>query len=82
MVLLGSYGALALIPTAIGIAGMVAYSVGRRTREIGLRVAFGATPASLLRMFSSSVLNLVDCGAGPRHPELVGRYGIDAGTSL
>lgn len=62
MVVLGAYGALALILTAIGIAGVVAYSVSRRTREIGLRMAFGATPSSLLRMFGSSALKLTIAG--------------------
>ncbi|MEO8431936.1 MAG: FtsX-like permease family protein, partial [Acidobacteriota bacterium] len=40
----GALGGLGLLVTAIGLAGLVAYSVSRRTREIGLRLAVGARP--------------------------------------
>jgi putative ABC transport system permease protein len=62
MVLLVAYGALALALTTIGVGGLVAYSVSRRTQEIGLRISFGATPSGLLRMFSSGVLKLAIVG--------------------
>ncbi len=62
MVLLGGYGALALALTAIGVAGLVAYAVSRRTQEIGLRISFGASRPDLLRMFAAGSLKLVGAG--------------------
>jgi predicted permease len=62
MVLLAAYGALALALTTIGVGGLVAYSVNRRTQEIGLRISFGATSSGLLRMFSAGVLKLAIAG--------------------
>ena len=44
----GALGGLGLLVTAIGLAGLVAYSVSRRTREIGLRLAIGAMPRDVL----------------------------------
>jgi len=53
---------LALVLTTLGIGGLVAYSVSRRTREIGLRISFGANPSDLLRMFASGSLRLIAVG--------------------
>lgn len=60
--MLGAMGLLGLALAAIGLYGMLLYSVSRRTREIGLRVALGATPGAVLRTVCRHSFGLVGAG--------------------
>ncbi len=66
MALLSLFAALALLLAAVGIYGVVSYSVSRRSREIGIRMALGAEPGAMLRLVirGSMIMALVGIALG------------------
>jgi putative ABC transport system permease protein len=88
--LLGLFAAMALILAATGIFGVISYSVSRRTNEIGIRVALGASRSTILRMILRETLILaavglavgVPCALAASH--LIGHmlFGVSANDPL
>ncbi|MGC4050056.1 MAG: ABC transporter permease [Paludibaculum sp.] len=61
--LLGSMGALGLLLASLGLYGVLVYSVNRRVREIGIRMALGASPRQVLHLVFGQSLLLVGVGS-------------------
>jgi macrolide transport system ATP-binding/permease protein len=88
--LAASFGLLAFILAAVGIYGVVAYTVSRRTHEIGIHVALGAQRGDVLRMVLGHGMALVAAGgaaglaAGFAISRLLARflYGLPAGDPV
>jgi predicted permease len=64
MLLLGLFAAIALVIACAGIYGLSAYAVVRRTREIGVRLAIGATPRQILSLLLGQGMALILVGSG------------------
>ena len=88
--LLGVFAALALVLSAVGIYGVTAYAVAQRTREIGVRMAIGASAGEVVRMVLASALRTVGLGLciGTAGALVAGRliasqlYGVNARDPL
>ncbi len=72
----GLLGLLGLVLSVVGVYGVVSYGAAQRTREIGIRMALGATPRSILRIILNQGVGLVLCGIA------VGLLGAAALTRL
>jgi predicted permease len=64
MVLLGAFATLALVLASLGLYGLLAYAVAQRSREIGLRIALGATPRAVVAMIAARGVGLAIVGLG------------------
>ena len=64
LVLIASFAGTAMLLSAIGLYGVLAYAVGQRTREIGIRLALGAKRGEVLRMVMTQAGTLAIAGVG------------------
>jgi putative ABC transport system permease protein len=64
MTLLSAFAVVAIILASIGIYGVIAYLVGQRSREIGIRIALGASPSRVVRMVVNEGVAMVAVGIG------------------
>jgi len=88
--LLAAFALLAVVLAGVGVYGVMAYAVGQRTRELGIRLALGAHPRQLLALVMGQGLKLTALGVGVGLVAAFGcmrlleslLYGVDAGEPL
>ncbi|HLY62891.1 MAG TPA: ABC transporter permease [Terriglobia bacterium] len=72
MLLASAFGSLALLLAGVGLYGVMAYTIARKTRDIGIRMALGAQPAKILRDVVRETLALVVLGIAVGAPIALG----------
>jgi putative ABC transport system permease protein len=72
-ILLGGFAALALLLAAVGIFGVISYSVAQRTQEIGIRRALGADTSNVMQLVLAQALGLTGAGIVTG---IAGAYGL------
>jgi putative ABC transport system permease protein len=88
--MLGAFALMALILAAVGLYGLISYSVTQRTREIGIRVALGAEPREVLALMlrEGLVLSLAGIAVGLAVAAIAARalsrflFGVGAGDPM
>lgn len=75
--LLGAFAGIALLLAVVGVYGVMSYRVRRRTRELGTRVALGATPGAIVRLVLRQAVVLLAAGLG-----IGGAFALAFGNAL